>query len=324
MSLSPQDARSALRGAVIPLVTIFSQDGSLDLPATAAHAEWIIERGARHGNAVFLVAGSGGDFTSMDLDERKRVIRTVAETVAGRVPIIAGAQSLDIRECIALCQFCEEIGIGSAQVSGPYYYDGRPGDVVAWFEKVRRRSRIGVTLYNNWYTGYDMPLDLVERLVDMGNVVAVKWSSPDVHTYYRGIRRLLPRVAVIDNSLLPIEPHMMGCRAYVSHVPNFYPEHSWRVWELLEQGRYFDAAQTYNEFMVPYFDLVAEIERATAGEGVYVRAAMEAAGLPVGTSRLPSRDEAVTPEIREAFRRLMHQRATDATSSSVLSGSAVK
>ena len=106
---------------------------------------------------------------------------------------------------------------------------------------------------------------------------------------------------------MAIYSHVLGCRAWVSHVPNFYPQHSWQVWDLMEQQRYQEAQEAYNEFMVPYTRLIGQVRGATAGEGIFVKAAMEAAGLPGGRSPLPSRDAAVTPEIREGFRKLLAQ-----------------
>ena len=83
------------------------------------------------GNTVFLAAGSGGDLTSMTTEEREQVIKTVCEVADGKVPVMASAQSTDVRVCIELCQFGETVGLDAVQLSGPYYYDGRPGDVLA-------------------------------------------------------------------------------------------------------------------------------------------------------------------------------------------------
>jgi len=241
----------------------------------------------------------------MSLQERKQVIETICRTAGGKVPVIASAQSTDIRETIELCQFCEEQGVVGVQIAGPFYYDGRPDDVIAWMEEVARYTRVGFIIYNHWYTGYDMPLDLIERLLDIPNSIGVKWSSPNVSTFYSGIRRFLPRAVVIDNGLWPVVPHMLGCRAFFSWLPPFYPERAWRVWDLLEQGHYLEAQQEFDEFMVPFSELIGKIEATTSGQGLLTRTAMAAIGLPVGVSRLPSRDEAVTAEIHQGFRELM-------------------
>jgi 4-hydroxy-tetrahydrodipicolinate synthase len=98
------------RGVLTLLVTAFEVDGALDLNALVANLEWLFARGANASNTVLLAAGSGGDFTSVNLAERQQVIKTVAEVNAGRTPLIAGVQALDIRDCIALCQSCERVG----------------------------------------------------------------------------------------------------------------------------------------------------------------------------------------------------------------------
>lgn len=303
--ITPEQARARWRGVVAPLVTPFAQDGTLDLPALRANVAWLLDRGAQQGNTILLVAGSGGDFTSMDLHERTQVIRAVAEVAAGQLPIIAGAQSLDMRDSIAICRLCEDLGLDAVQISGPYYYDGRPGDVVAWMEELARHTEIGFALYNNWYTGYDMPLDLIERLLELPNSVGVKWSSPHRDTFVEGVRRFAPQAAVVDNTLDTIAGHLAGCRAFVSHFPNFYPEFCWRIWDLMEARQYYEAQQEFERVMVPYRALVYQIARETAGEGVFVRPAMAAVGLNGGYSRLPSRDTVVTPGLRDGFKRLL-------------------
>ena len=304
--ISVEQARERWRGVVAPLVTPFKENGDLDLAALRANVQWILDRGARMGNTIFLAAGSGGDFTSMNLEERKAVIRTVAEVTGGRVPIMAGAQSLDIRECIDLCKLCESLEIDAVQISGAYYYDGRPDDAQAWLQEIARHTRVGFVVYNNWYTGYDMPIDQVDRLLDIPNSVAVKWGSPSDEIYMKGVRRFLPRSAVIlNNRRLLVMGHMAGGRAFVSHHINFHPEYPWRIWELLEQQRYIEAQQEYDRIMIRYDDLRARVSQNTGGEGVFIRPSMAAVGLNGGYSRFPSRDEAVTPEIREGFRALL-------------------
>jgi hypothetical protein len=73
----------------------------------------------------------------------------------------------------------------------------------------------------------------------------------------------------------------------------------------MEAGSYRDAQHEFDRVMLPYRALIGQIARNTGGEGVFVRPAMEIIGLEGGFSRLPSRDAAVTDEIREGFRHLL-------------------
>ena len=312
--LTKEQAKKRYQGVCVPIATIYKDDGSLDLDSLASNVQWMIDRGAKEGNTIFLAAGSGGDFTVLNVEERKQVIGTVAEVSAGRVPCIAGVQSTDVRVTIEICQHAEKVGVELAQISGAFYYDPKPDDVVAWHKEVAKHTGIGFAAYSHWYSGskYDVPVELIETLLEeVPNTIAVKWASPVVEHYYRGMMSFVPKAAVVDNSSLNLLGHVLGCRAFISHVPNFYPELPWRVFDLYQQQRYEEARRVNDEFMVPYGGLLGQIAGATAGEGIFVKPWMEAAGLKGGRSRLPSRDEAVTPKIRDGVKALLTQSQAD-------------
>ncbi len=303
--ITVEELRKRWQGVVIPLITPFKADLSLDLSALESNVQWLIDKGARTGNTVFLAVGSGGDFTSMTVEERKQAIKTVCDVADGKVPIVASAQSTDIRACIEICQFGEKVGLDAVQLSGPYYYAGRPGDALAWMREIARHTGIGFAVYNNWYTGYDMPLDLIDEILEIPNSVAVKWGSPNVFTFMEGVRRFNSKVVVVDNAFLPELSYPLGVRCHISHLPNFYPEHSWRVHKLFVAGKYAEAKKEWDRCVVPWQKLIAPVQATTGGEGVLVRPAMRVSGLKGGRSRPPSRDEVITPELYEAYRKLL-------------------
>ena len=303
--LTVEQMRERWQGVVVPLVTVFKEDLSLDLPALESNVQWLMAKGASTGNSIFLVAGSGGDFSVMSTEERKEVIKTVAAVVDGKAPLIASSQSTDIRVCIELCNVCADCGYDCVQISGPYYYDGRPGDAMAWLQEVARHTDVGFAVYNNWYTGYDMPIDLIDEMLDIKNSVAVKWGSPNVFTYMEGVRRFSPKAVVVDNALLPVLSSLLGIRAFISHEPNFCPEHAWRVIDYLREGKYEEAQAEYDRYWVPWSKLIGQVAAQTGGEAVFVRPAMAAAGLKAGYSRLPSRDDVIVPSLREGFEKLV-------------------
>ena len=271
--LTIDEAKARLQGVVVPIATIFTEDGELDIDGTASNVQWLIDQGARQGNTVFLAAGSGGDFTALSTEERRQVIRAIVDVSGGRVPVMAGVQSTDIRVVIELCQLCEDLGVDAAQISAAYYYTVTPEDAVAWHEEVARHTNVGFAAYSHWYSGskYDVPVDLMARLVELPNTIAVKWGSPDMGSHLDGLRRFVPLTAVVDNSPLVVLGHILGCRGWISHVPNFLPQHSWRVWDLMQARRYEEAQRVFDDFMVPYGEIIGGIGSQTAGEGVFVK-----------------------------------------------------
>ena len=306
--ITVEEAKAKMDGVVIPLTTIFKEDLSLDVDATRENAQWIIDQGARPGNTVFIAVGSGGDFTVLSTEERKAAIKAISEVaVPGNIPTFASVQSTDIRTTIELCQWCEEVGVDIVQMSSAYYYDVHKGDIIAWVREVAKHTDVGFAAYSHWYSGskYDMTMDVAEEILKVRDTVAVKWGSPNIGNYLAGIKYFVPRAAVVNNGPLNIYGYQLGARAWVSHVPNFYPQHSWAVHGLMAAGRYDEAQRVYDEFEIEYEEIRAMITSQTAGEGVFVRPFMEYMGRPSGPSRLPSRDEVVTDEVRKRVKDLM-------------------
>ena len=308
--ITVEQAKQKMDGVVVPLATIFKDDAdkSLDVDATQQNVQWMVDQGAAPGNTVFIAVGSGGDFTVMNTEERKAAIKAIADVaVPNNIPTFASVQSTDIRTTIELCQWCEEVGIDIVQMSSAYYYSILKDDIVDWVNEVAKHTNVGFAAYSHWYSGskYDMTMDVAEELLEVRNSVAVKWGSPAIGNYLSGIKYFVPKVAVVNNGPLSIYGHMLGAKAWVSHVPNFYPQICWKIHELLTAGMYGEAQKLFDEFNGPYGAITGRIRETTAGEGVFVRPWLEAAGRPSGPSRFPSRDDVVTDEDRRLVRELL-------------------
>ncbi len=68
-------------------ITPYRRDGEVDLQELAAHVARGVGAGA---GGVFAACGTG-EFSALEPDEYAEVVRTAVETVAGRVPVFAGA-----------------------------------------------------------------------------------------------------------------------------------------------------------------------------------------------------------------------------------------
>lgn len=73
-------------GSGVALVTLFNNDGSIDAPATAAHAATLVDLGVR----AVVVAGSTGEASKLSQEERADLLRAVRDAVGGRAPVLAG------------------------------------------------------------------------------------------------------------------------------------------------------------------------------------------------------------------------------------------
>ena len=157
-------------------------------------------------------------------------------------------------------------------------------------------------IYTNWWNTPLMNAAAVERLSEITNVVALKWSAPVEKDYLDGLKRFCPKLAVIDNRNHPIEMHKAGAVGFISHVSNFWPEYPLSMWNLLNEKRYEKLQVRIKDFNEPWQAWTKKVMQETFGEGPFIKAAMDEVGLKGGPPRPPS--SSVSSELREELHRL--------------------
>src|SRR4051812_29136238 len=207
-------ARARLTGCYIPMPTLF-RDGDLELnlPGMKRHVRFLLDGGVREGNGVLLVCGAAGEFTSLSVEERLRVAEAVLDEAAGKVAVILGAQSTNLREVTALARGAARLGALGLQVSPPYYHQHTDDDVVEFLAAVGEAADVALVVYTTYWQGR-LSLDLVGRLAELPQVVALKWAAPSVHEYERGLRRFPKRRFLLHKTTpSPLRHTLRGRRA---------------------------------------------------------------------------------------------------------------
>jgi len=159
---SSEQSLAELRGIVPAIVTPFDEAGNLDLATLAALTESLVAGGVH----AIMATGGTGEFPHLDASERLEVLRTIAEAAGGRVPVIAGTATCDLRQTLRLAEDAAEAG-ADAIISVPPYYFPLPGvALIDYFTKLAAGSSLPLFVYNNpLYTGNGLtPQQLVELL----------------------------------------------------------------------------------------------------------------------------------------------------------------
>ena len=301
------DVKLTLRGPMVPVLTHYHDDLSVDPAAIRENVRTLVGRGLVRGRGVLLAGGAGGDFPMLSLDERQQVARTVVEAADGRTPVVVGAQDTNVAHCVAMARWAEEIGAYGVQLSPTYYYPANEETTRRVFEAVHEATRRVIFMaYNTPWEGYDMPLSLVDRLAELPRCRSLKWSTPDGGKYARGVARFAERMAVVDNQGMYVMNHLLGGVGFITHLCTVWPEHELSVWDLLEAGDYKAAQKKVTDVTWGWNEVYGQMVSATGAEGPGVKAALDLCGRPGGPSRLPVRalTDAERRELRAALRRL--------------------
>src|SRR2546428_12319579 len=94
-----------LRGSYTPVVTPF-RDGQLDLDKFAE----LLERQVREGSHGGVVNGTTAEPSSLTIEERCELVKVAVETVAQRMPVVAGSGSQAAAGTSALTVRAEQAG----------------------------------------------------------------------------------------------------------------------------------------------------------------------------------------------------------------------
>jgi len=289
-----------LKGPVAPVLTIFKDDLSLDLEGTKSNVRNAVKKGMGKESGFLLAVGAGGEFPSLSVEERKKVAEAVVKEASGAVPVFVGVQHTNPKVSIELAEHAKKIGADGIQISPPYYYQPSEGDVLRVFQAVNGSVDIPIMIYNTYWESFHISPDFLGKLIELPNVVCIKWSAPSLYDLKRAYALYGDRVVFIDNSASPVLSRILGAKGFISHESNFWPEHELKLHSLIEAGAYDEAKAMIAKLNTPFYDFRVKIGSRKGGEAHVIKGAMDLVGLRGGPTRPPTAplDPAELEELR--------------------------
>jgi 1-pyrroline-4-hydroxy-2-carboxylate deaminase len=234
------------QGVFPAITTQFKKDQSLDLEATAHHAEALIESGV----AGLIFLGSLGENQVLRPDEKRRVIEAMAKAVAGRVPVLSGVAESSTEEACRFVRDAERIGANGFMLMPAMLYRGDPRETLEHFRTAARATGLPIMIYNNPISyANDITPEMFAELADQKNFVALKESSGNTRRI-TDIRNLVgDRYAIftgVDDLIL--ESAVLGIDGWVAGSGIAFPCENQRFWELTRQGEWDRAREMYRWF----------------------------------------------------------------------------
>lgn len=163
-------------GAATAIVTPF-KDGMIDYDSFGRLIEWQISEGID----AIVACGTTGEGSTLTDEEHRDAIRFAVETVAGRVPVIAGTGSNDTAYAIDLTKFACEVGADAMLLVTPYYNKATQKGLIRSFEAVADVSTKPIILYNvPSRTGCNLLPASALELAKHPNIVAIKEACGNI------------------------------------------------------------------------------------------------------------------------------------------------
>ncbi len=167
---------SRLKGSFVALVTPF-KGGDVDEDALKSLIEWHMDNGT-HG---LVPVGTTGESPTLSHEEHERVVALTVETVAGRVPVIAGAGSNSTREAMDFVKHAEAVGADAALVVTPYYNKPNQRMLIEHYRTLHDNSSVPIVIYNiPGRSVIDMTDATMAELAKLPRIVGNKCATGDL------------------------------------------------------------------------------------------------------------------------------------------------
>ncbi|HBK0433107.1 TPA: 4-hydroxy-tetrahydrodipicolinate synthase [Staphylococcus pseudintermedius] len=162
-------------GTGVALITPFS-NGEVDYEAIKRQVHFLIDN---HIQSI-VVNGTTAENPTLTDEEKDRILTTVIEENAQRVPIIVGTGTNNTQKSIEASLRAKALGADAIMLITPYYLKTSQRGLVAHFEVIANATELPVVLYNvPSRTNSTIEVDTVVRLSENPYIVALKDATND-------------------------------------------------------------------------------------------------------------------------------------------------
>ncbi len=128
----------------------------------------------------FFISGKQGEFFSMSVDERKRTFELAVEACGGDAQTIMSCSDQNLDVVLDLARHAESCRADYIVVHAPALHFTKAQDetLMGYYRTISEAVDIGIALWSHPDSGYLMSPQLCNRLADLENVVAIKYSVP--------------------------------------------------------------------------------------------------------------------------------------------------
>ncbi len=212
-----------LRGIIPAVITPFTPDERVDEPAFRKVVNLLIDHGV-HG---LFPAGTGGEFSALTMDEKKRLMDVTVKEAAGRVFVMPNVGAITTAESVALARHAEAVGCDAVSAVTPFFLKPSQEELFEHYRAICAAVKMPVLAYNipERTGGVALSVATVSRLArDVANFAGIKDSTGDltnaaeiVRATPSGFRVFMGRDTLIFGALL------YGCAGAVAATANVAP-----------------------------------------------------------------------------------------------------
>ncbi|MDR1896450.1 MAG: 4-hydroxy-tetrahydrodipicolinate synthase [Prevotellaceae bacterium] len=284
---------NTISGLGVALITPFKKDKSIDFEALGR----IVEHVTAGGSDFLVVLGTTAENPVLDVQEKRDIVRFVAERNHKKLPLVTGVGGNNTKEVVnnVTNLYAEADAVLSV---APYYNKPSQRGLIEHFTAIADASPKPVIIYNvPGRTGVNITADTCLKLSEHRNITAIKEASTDLNQLSYILRDRPADFTVLSgDDGLTLAQIAMGIDGVISVVANAFPQKFGDMVHTALKGDFSASRLIYLQMIEVINLLFAE------GNPVGVKAVMSIQGLIENELRLPLAESSKT--LYEKFVRL--------------------
>lgn len=208
-----------ITGSIVALVTPMKSDGEIDWPKLGELLEWHVAEGT----AAIVPVGTTGESATVSVSEHCEIVKYTVDTIAGRVPVIAGTGANSTTEAIELTAAAKDAGADACLLVTPYYNKPSQEGLFLHYTAIAKAVAIPQYLYNvPGRTACDMLPETVARLAENDQVIGIKEATGDLQRS-KDIQALCDLAIYSGDDATSCDLMLQGAKGTISVSANIAP-----------------------------------------------------------------------------------------------------
>ena len=266
-------------GAAVAIATPMYADGSVNYDVLAQ----LVDFQLKNKTDAIVVCGTTGEAKTMNTDEHIKVIKFVADEVAGKVPVIAGAGSNDTAYGVSLADDAASCGADALLLVTPYYNKTSQEGLIHHYTYIADRAKKPIILYNvPSRTGMNILPETYARLAKHPMIVASKEANGDISALAKSIELCGDDLTFYSGNDDQTTAFMaLGAKGVISVLSNIMPLEAHNIAQAALEGDYKKSAHLQIKYLDMCNTLFCDVNP------IPVKEALNLMGFEVGECRMP-------------------------------------
>ena len=228
------------KGVMSALVSCIDENENVKEDSMRRLMNWHLKEGF----SGFYLTGGTGEGPLLQKETRKRIVEIAKDEAGDRCDLIAHVGAIDLKTAVELAKHAGEVGMDAISSVPPFFVHYGESQIADYYKALSDASGLPVLMYASPLAGVNITWDMVDRLMDIPNMIGLKWTNYDYFTMHRIKALRGGNINVING---PDECLLcglsMGADGGIGATYNVMPKLFTRIYNSFQAGNLADAQE---------------------------------------------------------------------------------